>query len=541
MDMTSPQENAHASLSLEDDPNGVVEIELKLTTNSKNLSKLLNQLSASSEAVKSSRKITRIVSTYFDTPDRRLRNRGLTLRVRQKNGKRVQTVKSAGTESSGMFARQEWTTPLEGKKPDLNPIESSSVRNRMGLILPQELSPLFKTDVKRTSLIIDHTTPLGKTAQIELAFDQGRIVAGKKTDEISELELELVSGSPKALLDLAKVISGIAPTVLNLHSKVSRGFDLSYGTHPQAVMAPKIKLPTTASVEEAIVEILKSSQGHLLANRSAAALGQDIEGVHQARVAIRRIRSALSVFKDYLTCPDAEKIKNETRWLINVLGEARDLDVFIDEVLPAVKKDRPDDKDLSAVLLAAQKARTTAYRKVKSALTSRRYTDAMLATATWIENRAWREQDRTHALDAPIKDVSCTLLAKRHRKVMKLGKNFKTLSTDQRHEVRIALKKVRYTAEFFSSLYPTALTRPYISAMRGLQNALGALNDVATAETLTATLVATAKSGTKQSEALRMGAGKVLGWHTRAATDANENVVELWTAFAKSQPFWLPA
>ena len=103
MDMTSPQENAHVSLSLEDDPNGVVEIELKLTTNSKNLSKLLNQLSASSEAVKSSRKITRIVSTYFDTPDRRLRNRGLTLRVRQKNGKRVQTVKSAGTESSGML------------------------------------------------------------------------------------------------------------------------------------------------------------------------------------------------------------------------------------------------------------------------------------------------------------------------------------------------------------------------------------------------------------------------------------------------------
>ncbi len=546
MDMTSSQDKAGAPaslepMSLEDDPKGEVEIELKLTTSLKNLSKLLTQLSTSSEAVKSSRKTTRIVSTYFDTPDRRLRNRGLTLRVRQKNGKRVQTVKSAGTESAGMFARQEWTTPLDGKKPDLSAIESFSVRNRMGLILPQELSPLFKTDVKRTTLIIDHTTALGKTAQIELAFDQGRIVAGKKTDPISELELELMSGSPKALLDLAAVISKIAPTVLNLHSKVSRGFDLCYGTHPQAVMAPKIKLPNSASVEEAIVKILKSSHGQLLANRSAAALGQDIEGVHQARVALRRIRSALSVFKDYLTCPDAEKIKTETRWLIDVLGGARDLDVFIDEVLPAVKKDRPDDSDLAAVLMTSETARTAAYRKVKSTLTSRRYTDAMLATAAWIENRAWREQDCTYDLDAPIKDVSCKLLAKRHRKVMKLGKNFKDLSTDQRHEVRIALKKVRYTAEFFSDLYPSALTRPYISAMRALQNALGTLNDVATAETLTATLIANAKTGTKQSDSLKMGVGKILGWHTRAATDANENVVELWTEFAKSQPFWLPA
>lgn len=535
MDMTSPRLDADEAAS-----SGELEIEIKLTTSPKNLEKLLSFVKNLDSADRKSRKTNRIVSTYYDTEDLRLRRRDLTLRVRQKAGKREQTVKSTGTSEAGMFARQEWTVPLEGKKPNLTLIESPTVRNRMGLILPQELVPLFKTDVKRTTILVEHTIGPGDTARVELAFDQGRVVAGKKSDKISELELELVQGTTTALLDLAKSLSRQIPTVLSLSSKVSRGFNLATGSHPIATPAAKIPLSKRYSIEEAMVHILRPSLGQLLDNRSAAICGKDIEGVHQARVAIRRILSALILFKDYLSGAQTDAIKRDVRWLIDTLGEARDLDVFIDEVLMAVSHDRPKDGDLTVVLKTAKKARSAAYRKVRSALSSKRYTAAMLEISAWIEQRSWRDHVPQNQLDAPITQISSKLLSKRHNKVLKLGKNFADMPTEERHEVRIGLKKMRYASEFFAALYPPSRAKPYIAAMRELQNALGLANDIATAETLTAMLVRLTRRGTKDAAAIRLGVGKVLGWHTRASTEANADVVTLWNAYAMSRPFWLP-
>lgn len=548
MDMTSTRLDTPVSEpdDLVADASAEQEIELKLTTDEKSLARLLGFTRKLDGADTTSRKTTRIVSTYFDTEDRRLRKRGLTLRVRQKNRTYVQTIKSEGSSASGMFARQEWTTPLPGKTPDLNKIESQTVRNRMGLILPQELTPLFKTDVKRTTLMVHHTSDAGDTATIELAFDLGKIVTSPgspkktKTAKISEIELELVDGAPPAMLDLAKQIAGKAPTVMNVSSKVARGFELCENSYPKAVTARKVNLTPDLSVDDALALILRQSLGQLLANRAAADSGKDIEGVHQARVAIRRIRSAMVLFKTFLDTDESRYIKSETKWLIDVLGEARDLDVFLDEVLPVVRADRPEDPDLEVVRQSAHKARQSAYRKVRSALNSRRYTAAMLTLASYIEERRWQSPERQAELDAPLVQSAGRLIAKPHRKVLKLGKTFATQTTEQRHDVRIALKKVRYAAEFFAALFPQARTRPYISAMRRLQNALGASNDVATAEILLASLIAKAKGDDQMREALSLGSGKVLGWHTRALHDAEANIVGQWNAFAASRPFWLP-
>lgn len=534
MDITSPRLNADEAAS-----SGQLEIELKLTTSPGNLSKLLSFAGKLDGNDGEKPKTARIISTYFDTEDRRLRKRGLTLRIRQKGGLGEQTVKSAGTSESGMFARQEWTVPLDGKTPDLSLIKDPNVRSRMGLILAQELKPLFKTSVKRTTLFVEHSIASGESAYIELAFDQGRVVSGKKSEQICEVELELITGTTTALLDLAKLLANRAPTVLSLGSKVSRGFQLSEGTHPEATLATKTPLSKRFSIEDAMVHIFRPSLTQLLANRAAAVCGKDIEGVHQARVAIRRILSALIVFKDYLNGPQVDHMKTEVRWLIDTLGEARDLDVFIDEVLNVVSSDRPNDADINAVLKAATKAQNAAYRKVRSALSSKRYTGAMLDISAWIEQRSWRSHTSQKQLNAPIKGISGKLLSKRHNKVLKLGNNFAEMPAEDRHCVRIALKKMRYASEFFASLYSAGRTKPYIASMRHLQTALGAANDVTTAETLSAALVRQVRRGTKESEAVSIGIGKILGWHTRAASEANKNVVALWNDFAKSQPFWL--
>lgn len=531
MDMTSPR--------LDTSESGELEIEIKLTASPKSLAKLQSMLSKASGVERGSKKTARVVSTYFDTEDRKFRKRGLTLRIRQKSGKRVQTVKSEGSSNAGMFARTEWTTPLAGKTPDLSAITAPEVQSQIGLILQEDLVPLFKTDVKRTTLRIQHTCAPGDSATVELAFDQGKIVADKKIDTISEVELELIQGTTTALLDLAKTLSEHIPAVLTLGSKVSRGFDLCDGTYPCASFAGKISLTKRQSIDEAMVHILRPSLDQLLANRNAAVTGRDIEGVHQARVAIRRILSALTVFRKYVAGPEAQHIKAEMRWLINGLGEARDLDVFIDEVIAAVITDRPNDKDLKAVLRTAKKMRTAAYRRVRKAFSSRRYTAAMLELSLWIEKRAWRNTVTQQKLDSPIKNVAPKLLAKRHRKVLAVGENFENLSPESRHDGRIALKKVRYASEFFAGLYPANRTRTYVASLRQLQTALGRSNDVTMAETLANSIVQQARRGSKDTDTLRMGAGKLLGWHTRAAAQADTDLEALWTTFAKSRPFWL--
>ncbi len=533
MDMTAPR--------LEAGTEAQTELELKLTCERSRLAKVLKSVTKAGGVDPASKKTKRVISTYYDTEDRRLRKRGLTLRVRTKNGQREQTIKSEGTSVSGIMSRQEWTTPIIGKTPDLSVITSAEVRNRMGLILPQELAPVFTTDVKRTTLVIEHTLGNGESAQVELAFDIGKVVAGKKSSPISELELELIKGTNSALIDLAVSVAKLAPMVLTQTSKVEGGFALADGAYPKASPASKIPLTREASVEEAIVQVFRASLGQLLANRAAAVSGKDIEGVHQARVAIRRMKSALSVFKTYLPCPEADLVAEELGWLMDILGPARDLDVFLDEVLPAVQHDRPDDTDLEALGRVAKKARTEAYRKVRAAFSSKRYTAAALATAAWIEQRGWRAYVSTEALNTPLVESAGPLLSKRHRKVMKLGKGFRQLTAEQRHEVRIALKKHRYATEFFSGLFPETRTRPYLAAMRKLQNALGAANDVATAEILTASLAKRVKRGTKDATAVHAGAGKLLGWHTRAAADAELDIVALWTTYAESQPFWQTA
>ena len=531
MDMASPR--------LEADDSAVTEIELKLTTSPDNLAKLLKTVSAMDGVEPDSRQTKRLISTYYDTEDRRLRKRGLTLRIRDKAGELEQTLKSTGTAVSGILARQEWTTAIESGQPNLGIVGSPAIHDSIGLILPQELQPLFKTDVRRTSLVIHHAKGPGDSARVEVAFDKGRVVAGKSKLAISEIEIELLQGTRTALLDLANIIANSVPAVLCLSSKVERGFELRDETPPAAITAYSLALPKKLTVEEGMVRIFRSALGHLMINRAAAASGRDIEGVHQTRVAIRRIKSAISVFHHFLSRKQTGSIRTDTEWMMDTLGPARDLDVFLDEVVPAVMADRPDDGDLKSITKAAQKARTAAYRKVRTMLSSSRYTKAMLRLALWIEQREWRETASLVELKKPLKPTAGQLLSRRHRKVTKMGRKFKKLSAEQRHELRIVLKKLRYASEFFSSFYAKKQTKAYIATMKRLQNALGAANDVAVAEDLTQSLVKSVRRGSKDSFALQSGAGKILGWHSRAAADAEADIVDLWRGFAKSEPFWL--
>ncbi len=133
-------------------------------------------------------------------------------------------------------------------------------------------------------------------------------------------------------------------------------------------------------------------------------------------------------------------------------------------------------------------------------------------------------------------ELSDRLLAKRQRQAKKRGHGFAELPTSERHRVRIALKRLRYASEFFNTLYPPEKVRPYLSALKDLQDALGHLNDVAVAEERVAALVALAESP-EQEERLRLAAGLVLGWHSHGLARLEPKLVAAWNAFAQQAGF----
>ncbi len=514
------------------------EVELKLAADPETLERLWQAPPFRRDEAEP--KIKQLENTYYDTADLRLRKRGLAFRIRRDGTRFIQTVKTGDDTAAGLFSRGEWEGDVPSAEPQLDIIDDPQIRAVLGLILPGELRPVFTTRVHREVLKVNGTDSLGRLKVIEAAFDRGVIEAADAVQPLSEIELELVEGTPRALFDLALALQDIAPTQLETRSKSARGYALATGRRPAWHTAKPLNLKPETSTDNALAAVLETCLLHWTANEAAAFDGSDAEGVHQMRVGLRRFRSALSVFRGLMPEDHYTWLNGEARWALASLGPARDWDVFLADLLSPLERERPDDKDLAVLRKAAEQRRDEAYEQVRKALGDPRYTRFLLRLGGWLEDRAWHCAALTPAqavwLDQPLITLANKLLTKRHRKTLKLGRHFDKLSVEKRHEVRIAVKKLRYTTEFFRALYPAKAEKPYLKAMRGLQESLGHLNDVAVAETLLAEL--TAPGAGRRPAGLQQATGKVIGWYAHGVLSFEPEMRQSWKAFAKTHPFW---
>src|SRR5271156_343177 len=243
-----------------------------------------------------------LTSTYYDTPDSALKQRGLTLRVRDQSGHFLQTVKEEDLASGDLLSRGEWEDAVAESRPDPDAGQS-------GPRLPQgaaaDLRPVFVTEVTRTIFAFE---PLSGTA-VEAAVDEGgiRAVASDRAEPISEVELELKGGDATALYDLAAQLLEVAPLRIETRSKSERGYHLvgSGDAAPPAVHAEPVILDPDMTVDVALQKIGRSCLAQLLRNEPAVLSAQP-EGVHQMRVAVRRLRSAISSLKKFLPQEDVQ-------------------------------------------------------------------------------------------------------------------------------------------------------------------------------------------------------------------------------------------
>ena len=175
---------------------------------------------------------------------------------------------------------------------------------------------------------------------------------------------------------------------------------------------------------------------------------------------------------------------------------------------------------------------------VGEVLRSQRYARLVLTLGAWTSGRTWRNQPLSEgaaSLFSPARDFAGALLERRLGKARRLGARIAE-SDEARHALRIQLKKLRYTGEFFRDLYPVGGAKRFLRRVSRLQDALGHLNDVATAERILGTLLQ--RMGAERGAAHDRAAGYVEGWTAHAAARKLRRTDDLWERFRDTRPFW---
>jgi inorganic triphosphatase YgiF len=475
-------------------------------------------------------KVLALTSAYYDSPDLSLRDAGLTLRVRKAGGKLVQTVKRG--RPTDLFNRDEWESPVKRLTPDLTALAATPA-GKLAEDLGDALACAFTTAVRRTTRlwVKDETV-------VEIAVDRGAVSAGDDKDAICELELELKTGDPHVLYDLARALFAIAPVRLSLTSKSERGYRL---IRPGlAGKASRPALEPSMTVAQAFAAVARSCLMQITDAADAFHRRPGPEGVHQTRVGLRRLRTALKLFKTAVADDRRAWIDGEVRWLTGELGPARSLDVFLEDTFTPARPDLSDPEAAGRYATRLDQARKTAYGRAGAAIASPRFAAFALELALWVEQGAWRhaEAPAQRALqDSAIGPFAIDALDDLRHVVRKRGKGLKALDTEHRHHLRIRAKRLRYATSFFADALGEdgdKKRRKFSAALKALQDQLGKLNDIAQAHDS----ALAALDGRPAAAALTFTAGELTGWARSHEPKVLAKAVKAYTDFTHTDRFW---
>ena len=445
----------------------------------------------------SSRSSERLVNIYYDTPDLALHCNGIALRLRQSRRRWLQTVKCAGISHGGLSSRPEWETPYGGQF-DFTCIDDSATRKLLDRF-KSRLVPVFETNFLRTTWKVQEAD----TALI-VALDRGTIVANSKPETISELEIEIDTGSVDAIFSLADHLAAAFTLTPGSRSKAERGYRLFIGKPDKPARATPVLLDKVISPIAAFRQITYACLDHLQQNHPGAAASDDIEYIHQMRVSMRRIRAALRLFKPVLPTGFDSQLLPSLHALMAVLGHARDLDVLTTEIVNPVVLAIPAEPRVMALSGKVAERRHAARLAASLALNSPGYGRMLLLAMRELHRLANDEGPPTRDLVAFVN----ARLGQLQRRMMRLIRAARHDEPTSLHALRIGAKRLRYALEFFSPLMPARQAAKLLGLLAELQDTLGQLNDLANAGTL---LMDCAEGAPDLREAVSL----IGGWHGR--------------------------
>jgi inorganic triphosphatase YgiF len=443
---------------------------------------------------------------YFDTADQLLARHEMALRLRDENGTWVQTLK-ASTPHSLERLEHNVELPADADEQALVPRperhDGTEVGERLSELLKDEDDPalieIYRTEITRHSKLIK-----AHDAEIEWSLDEGTIVAGNRVRDVLELELEFKEGDVLGLYSTAQEWQSRHGLWVDPISKAHRGSLLVAGKpFAPAVKARVPKLADDMDGERMLSAMVASSLWQILPNAAEIAGGsEEPEHVHQARVGLRRLRTAVREMEPFAAALGTDW-EAAIKQAFTALGEARDRHVQRIQLAPELQgagapmvdiEDGHSEADLldaardvirapafqAALLHLLAFAHDTGADDASSAGAATEEADAEGESAPASEDKGDDEDkeadesaDNGSSSGGSALDHVQARLDKRYRQVTHHAGDFESLSHEEQHDVRKRLKGLRYLAQFVAPLYKTRRVEVWIKALEPAQDALG--------------------------------------------------------------------
>jgi CHAD domain-containing protein len=365
-----------------------------------------------------------------------------------------------------------------------------------------------------------------------VALLQGRLRAKPGAQAVCRVT---VAGSPPAVAALARDLAlalrlSVAGASLAAEVRALAEKELP----PVPLGAPELSpdLSVSAAFAFACAHLARVIQHYA----PLAAAREGTEPVHQMRVAVRRLRSALALFRRAVACTEIDAAKAGLRVLGRALGPARDWDVFTEGTAQAVAAAFSGDAAIARVVAAATRRRNACYDELRHVLDSPEFRCLGITLATLAVARPWEAaQDGAapHGSNAPLEtlqEFAARALSRRLRHLTSHGDDISKLPDQTMHLIRLRAKRLRYGVEMLAPLYPRREARRYLRRLANLQDQLGHLNDGTVAAALMAELGRAGGRG--------FGAGVVCGFVAAGTGDARARIERSWRKFRRLQPFW---
>jgi inorganic triphosphatase YgiF len=477
--------------------------------------------------------VRRLRQVFWDTPGLAIGRQGIGFAIETAGRRRQQLLRPIGAAPTGGRILAPVTAALDGERLDparlafLPGIDAGQVAR----LLPSDLVPVLALDLHRTVWQVQW----GET-RLSLTLERSEIEATAGRLAPCQLELALQAGPAQGLYEFAARLHRTVPFRLASHDAVQQAYRLVAGEDWWQIEPGKAPaLDSEMTVKEGVLAIGRAAVADLRAEIAALDASMSPDQIHRARVALRRLRSVLSVFGKAMPDQPRRALSGDMGALASALGQAREWDVFASDTLGPLLAALGEERGLKGLGFTAAVLRERAAADAHAAVGASDFMGLSLRLASWFDAGLWPEPPSAEAaalLAEPLRRHALALLKKAHKRFLAAGDHLTGASAGELHGLRIDAKRLRYITEFCSPLFPSKATRRYVMALRDIQDILGTLNDAVVARGLAAKLAAQDdKHGART-------AGLVAGWSAAETEAARRRFAEVWRAFGKVPRFW---
>ena len=470
---------------------------------------------------------------FWDTPGLTIGRQGIGFAIETAGRRKHQLLRPIGTPPTGGRLLVPVAVPLEGDR--LDPARLAFLPGidvgQVARLLPGDLVPVFALDLHRTVWQVQW----GET-RLSLTLERAEVEAAAGRLAPCQLELALQAGPAPGLYEFATRLHRDLSFGLATHDAVQQAYRLVSGEDWWPVEAGKAPvIETGMTVEQGVLAIGKAAVSDLRIEIAGLDLAMTEDQIHRARVALRRLRSILSVFGKALPDTARRALSRDLAALASALGQAREWDVFVAGTLGPLLAALGEERGLKGLGFTAAVLRERAAAEAYAAVMASDFMGLSLRLAAWFDAGLWPEPpsaEATALLAEPLGRHALALLKKSHKRFLAAGAHLSGAGAGELHGLRIDAKRLRYITEFFRPLFPGKPARRYIAALRDIQDILGTLNDAVVARGLAVKLAAQDdKHGART-------AGLVAGWSAAETETARRRFAEVWRQFVKTPRFW---